>query len=291
MSSIRALAIGACILGVGLLSGCSVPAGEASGGSDAPPSSSPAQEPALTVVVLGDSVPFNSPNDCPGCTSYSQGYADAVEEATGQPVTLENLSRHDGAGMADIEEQVLDSAPTRDALKNADVVIVSAGYNDQPPYDDPARPCSFPGTDSTPLEEVIAAAAATTHECVDDVVEESRASLAAVLGTVRELAPNAEVGVMTQYNSWTGWESLDSTPPDEVAAVSDVISYGLEQWNQASCEEAEAIGAVCIDVLPAFNGADGTKPAGDLLAPDYTHPSQAGNDAILKLLLASDLAP
>jgi lysophospholipase L1-like esterase len=38
-------------------------------------------------------------------------------------------------------------------------------------------------------------------------------------------------------------------------------------------------------VLQAFNGEDATTPAGDLVAADYTHPSQKGNDLIRDLLL------
>jgi lysophospholipase L1-like esterase len=204
---------------------------------------------------------------------------------------LANLSRHDGAKTRDIEEQVLTDESTRDKLADADVVIVSAGYNDQPPYDDPARPCSFEGTDSTPVSVVIEAAARTTTDCIDEVVAATRADLAAVLDTIVSLAPEAEVGVMTQYNSWTGWSEMDSSSPATVKAVNDAIVYGLLQWNAASCEVAVDVDAICIDVLPAFNGEDGMQAAGDLLAPDYTHPSQSGNDKIAELLVASDLGP
>ena len=39
------------------------------------------------------------------------------------------------------------------------------------------------------------------------------------------------------------------------------------------------------DLFGAFNGPDGTTPSGSLLAPDYAHPSQEGNDRIRDLLL------
>jgi lysophospholipase L1-like esterase len=288
MTLLHRLTIVACASAIAL-SGCSSPASDGSDGGTGGAAPSPSAESALSIVVLGDSVPFNSQDDCAGCTSYSQLYADALEEKTGQPVALSNLSRHDGAKTRDIGEQVLTDEPTRDALKDADVVIVSAGFNDQPPYDDPSRPCSFEGTDNTPVSVVIEAAAATTTDCIDEVVAATRDDLAIVLDTVASLAPDAEIGVMTQYNSWTGWSELSSSSPATVQAVNEAIVYGLLQWNAASCEEGAAVDASCIDVLPAFNGEGGTQAAGDLLAPDYTHPSQAGNDTIAELLVASGL--
>jgi lysophospholipase L1-like esterase len=42
----------------------------------------------------------------------------------------------------------------------------------------------------------------------------------------------------------------------------------------------------CVDIYHAFNGPHGTKAAGDLLAADYTHPSDKGNALIAKLLVA-----
>jgi lysophospholipase L1-like esterase len=68
-------------------------------------------------------------------------------------------------------------------------------------------------------------------------------------------------------------------------------TYWFKQWTAAQCEEAEAAGAACIDVYSAFNGPDGTEPAGELLAADYTHPSQAGNDVIRDLLVDAGLSP
>ena len=51
------------------------------------------------------------------------------------------------------------------------------------------------------------------------------------------------------------------------------------------CAEAAAVDGECVDVIAAFNGPDATTPSGDLLADDYTHPSQAGNDRIRDELL------
>ena len=58
--------------GVLLASGCA-----------ATPSATPtpdASASALSVVVIGDSIPFNSPEDCPGCTAFVDSYADGLAE-------------------------------------------------------------------------------------------------------------------------------------------------------------------------------------------------------------------
>ena len=45
------------------------------------------------------------------------------------------------------------------------------------------------------------------------------------------------------------------------------------------CRSAEEHGFGCADIYHAFNGTDGTKPSGDLLSADYTHPSDRATHA------------
>jgi hypothetical protein len=42
---------------------------------------------ALYLVAIGDSIPNNSPQDCPGCTGFVDRYAKAVERQ-GQRIRL-----------------------------------------------------------------------------------------------------------------------------------------------------------------------------------------------------------
>ena len=60
----------------------------------------------------------------------------------------------------------------------------------------------------------------------------------------------------------------------------------IDAWNEMICAAAEKSGFVCTDISTAFNGEDGRKPSGALLAGDYTHPSQRGNDLIGHLQFA-----
>jgi hypothetical protein len=53
------------------------------------------------------------------------------------------------------------------------------------------------------------------------------------------------------------------------------------------CRTAEQHGFGCADIYHAFNGSDGSKVSGDLLAKDYIHMSDKGNakaaEALVKL--------
>ena len=68
--------------------------------------------------------------------------------------------------------------------------------------------------------------------------------------------------------------------PEGAAATVAVV----KAWNKMICTAAEANGFRCGDISVAFNGKDGTKPSGDLLAGDYTHPSDKGNEVIASVL-------
>lgn len=249
------------------------------------PSHDVAADDVISLVVIGDSVPFNSPEDCAGCVGFVDGYAAAIETATGRPVDVVNLSRHDGAVTADILAQ-LRGGELDEALSSADIVLISAGLNDGPPYSDP-RPC--PSGDLVTDVDYFEAIIATDDECVAEVVAAVATDIADVLDHVRTVAPGAAIAVLTAYDFWSGWAVLEAEGPDTSAAVSAVITRWLALWRTALCAEAELVDAVCIDVFGAFNGDDGSLPSGELLASDHAHPSQLGNDLIRDLLFESGL--
>src|SRR3954451_6239699 len=61
-----------------------------------PAASSGSDDPGLTLVALGDSIPYNSPDDCLNCTGYVEQYGDTIAAATGDPVQLVDHAQHDG---------------------------------------------------------------------------------------------------------------------------------------------------------------------------------------------------
>ena len=103
------------------------------------------------LVAIGDSIPFNLEEDCPGCTGFVDSYAGALEAELGEPVAVVNRSRHDGARTIDIVEQLHSDELLLTQLATADVIIVSAGFNDQPPFGNAHDGCPEPVTDTDPL--------------------------------------------------------------------------------------------------------------------------------------------
>jgi lysophospholipase L1-like esterase len=92
------------------------------------------------------------------------------------------------------------------------------------------------------------------------------------------------------YSNIPGNPDLAILGAPEQQRVEDVGVQVHDAWNEATCATADDAGFECIDLYHAFNGADGRSPLGDLVGPDYTHPSQEGNDAIAALLADVDLS-
>lgn len=241
------------------------------------------------LVAIGDSIPYNSPDDCPGCTGFVSSYASALETELGKPVTVANRSRHDGARSVDILRQMQSDDALLTALGTADVVLISIAFNDQPPFADSHDGCPPAVSMSASELDAAEAVAATSYACIDTVVSVIRDQVADVFARLREAAPNAAVGVLTPYDTWRGWRTLDQLDEASRSSLLDAETYWFQTWNRALCDEAEAIDAVCVDAYRAFNGNDGTDPAGEYLAADYTHPSQQGNDLIRDLLVEATL--
>jgi lysophospholipase L1-like esterase len=257
------------------------------GSRDEPVPSATESGQSLRLVVVGDSIPFNLALDCPGCTGFVDSFAERAGDELGVTVVVSNRSRHDGASTQDIADQLDTDDTLVSELAEADIVLLSFGFNDQPPYWTGGEPCQTVNEDDD-LATIVAALAATTTECVDANTARIGALGSGILQRVRELAPDSAIGALNSYNSWIGWSNLDAYP-ESVGGVAAVSVYALDAWDEELCTLAEAVKAVCVDIYHAFNGADGMGPAGDLLAADHTHPSQSGNDAIRDVLLNSDL--
>jgi lysophospholipase L1-like esterase len=289
------------VLTMAILAGCqTTDGGEAIEPSTAaePPSTSAVTAHAVTtrateppagfaLLAIGDSIPYNSPDDCPGCIGFVDSYGAALEAELGEPVTVLNRSRHDGARTGHIQEQLQSDEALLEELAGADVVLVSVGFNDGPPFVEPHDGCPAPLGDSAGVPEYAEAGAATTRACINTVLQIVRDQAAGVFASIRDVAPKAVVGALTPYDAWRGWPELDQV---DASGLYDAVTYFLQTWRPALCEEAAATGAVCVDVYSAFNGPDGTQPPGAYLAPDYAHPSQEGNDRIRDLLVEADLA-
>ena len=88
------------------------------------------------------------------------------------------------------------------------------------------------------------------------------------------------------YNDWVGQPGSD-LPPEATNATRDF----LDAWSAMVCKAAQANAFTCADIYHAFNGPDGLIPSLDLLAGDYTHPSDKGNELIARVLSDLGYAP
>lgn len=273
----RTPAIVAVLASFVVLAGCSSPQGTSpTTASSAPASvSSP-----LPLVVIGDSIPYNSQQDCPSCRGFVSQYADALAKATGREVTSKNRSTHTGATLPDLME---DLPGLQDEITSADAIVVGIAHNSFPLNEE--TPCGSPVDrlsgvikDWSRVNQACATASAQTYRPMYDELFSTVAGWRTGKPTI--------LRTINRYNDWIGSGQLTLTPEE---AAKTVVLH--DAWNTMLCESAEASGFTCIDVYHAFNGPDGSKPSGDLLAADYTHPSQLGNNEIAKLLTAEGFAP
>jgi len=241
----------------------------------ATPTVVPSASPEIVLVAVGDSIPFNSPKDCPRCTGFVNRYGDALAAATGKTVGVRNLSQHNGLQVQGLLDGLGDGREQATALANADAIIVGIAHNDIPwNVDDDA--CDGAGGDNIDWSKYTAACFATevarytpTYEAVFERIAALRAGKPTVLRAIN------------RYNDWTGWPGHpEAAEADGVIASAAVIAA----WNKMICGAAEANSFTCADISTAFNGKDGTKPSGELLANDYTHPSEKGNAVIADVL-------
>ena len=147
-----------------ILAACSSAAppseGEPTAAESAAPSAAPSEAPeGLVLVAIGDSIPYNASEDCPGCAGFVDSYAEALTIEIGRPVSAENWSRHDGARTIDILEQLETDERFRDQLAAADVIVMSVGFNDQPPFADAHDGCPPAVNDAMSLEAIVQAGA------------------------------------------------------------------------------------------------------------------------------------
>jgi lysophospholipase L1-like esterase len=246
-----------------------------SAASATPATTSAGPPPALRMVVIGDSIPYNSPEDCPGCTSFADRYGKAVQAATGRPIQVTNLSQHNGLTLPGLLDEL---GQFRDRLTAADVVLVGIAHNSNELNAD--EPCGKPVVNDLPDWPVM------THPCAEKSAKTYRPlsdRLYAQIADWRAGKPTL-LRTIDRYNDFIG--SVDLTP-----AQDRITAFFVRSWNTMLCDRAKAHGFGCADISKAFNGPDGLRPSGDLLGRDGTHPSDKGNEVIAHVLTGLGFAP
>jgi lysophospholipase L1-like esterase len=248
--------------------------------SAAAAASSEERPPELSLVAIGDSIPYNSSEDCPGCTGFIDRYADAVAEATGRPVETTNLSQHTGLTLPDLMTE-LDTF--EDQLSRADVIVIGIAHNSIAMNAD--KPCGATFDEAT---YQLSDWSLVNQDCAQRSAAESRPLYDEMFSKVLawRLGKPTIIRAINKYNDWIGWMEADLSP-----AQQERTTLQHDVWNDMLCEVAESHDVPCTDIYHAFNGTDGSTASGDLLAGDYTHPSEKGNEVISKLLIAQGFAP
>jgi len=233
-------------------------------------------EPWLLVAV-GDSIPFS---ECFGCKGFVDRYAKAITEATGHPVKIQNLAEHNSLQIDGLLQELESDTLRRDALANADIIVVGIAHNDAP-MNSNVDPCDGVNGDNPDWSKYSAECAVASAEMFRPKFESVYSQIVALRGGKPTI-----FRTINRYNDWNGWPGHD-LPPEGVTATKQVI----DAWSDMICKAAEENEFVCADIYHAFNGPDGLTPSGDLVQTDYTHPSYKGNELIAQVLVDLGFAP
>jgi lysophospholipase L1-like esterase len=226
-------------------------------------SASPSEAPALHLVALGDSIAASKLCQCP---RYPDVYSRLAAEALGQPVRVENIAVN-GATSADLLYRLENMQPFQSAVRGADMITISIGFND-------IGPCVVAGTNPKCYATAIAGFK-TTLEAILDKIDALQGDHPHIL---RET---------TYYDYYVGRsEGPQSTPAFHAFYVDQLASL-----NATICAAVVAHNGLCIDLLTPFNGPAGDQDAGQFLVKDHIHPGTTGSELIAETIDAAGYAP
>jgi lysophospholipase L1-like esterase len=244
----------------------------------AAPTGSARARPPLLVVAIGDSISYGR-YYCNGCSTFVRSFAHALGRSTSRRVRLQNLSRPVEVDSEGLRDELESNPAVRAVVARASALIVTVGHDEKPwvsstdSCDGAAR---YPAIDWSVYDA----------ECLGENVDAYEANLGAILGVVRDLRHGKRtlIRVMIDYNDLLGRRDLPHAGAE--------ITQGLAQdYAFATCEAAVRFRADCIDVLHAFNGLSGFRPADRFLAHDHTHPNARGHQVIARLLIRAGFGP
>ena len=274
-------------LGLGLLSSCSGSSSTARVATSAPAlnTATTATTDVVHLLVLGDSIAIPTMG-CGSCEGFDRQYAAFLETALGRSVELYNQARG-GATILDLESLLDSDAAIQAEIAQADVVVVSIGYNSGAPFGS-NDPCHAP--DAIHDIDQLNAILSFTPECIQETLQIRRRQLEAVYARLETLAakrPQLRVtfGVFNNLKDNPGGDGTfaDFAPADMTKVASIMVSL-TNDWNTMNCEVATAHRFVCADLYHAFNGPDGTASVKELVSADFTHPSERGQAVMAQLL-------
>jgi lysophospholipase L1-like esterase len=289
-----ALALSACTSVQGRDDRPSVPTDPDDGGE----SPSPTADPGWRLVAIGDALARAS--SCEGCTDFVQLYGEAITEATGMPVEVDERTAVQFSNVPAVQatqllNDLLTDRSMRDAIADADIVLVNVGFNDTP-WNRLDNPCGASNYAATVVRwnEI-------TPACTARVAGEYARTLDEIFTLIDELrgcwTPKGEsstcserggrdtlLRLTTVYNDWIGYQDA----PRAVLAPSKLAD---EMFVDAQCWVVAMHGGRCADLFHVLNGPKGNRDAGPYLVEDHTHLNQRGHERVADALIALGLSP
>ena len=256
-----------------------------------PAASATASADPLRLVILGDSIAVPEVG-CGECIGFDEQYAAHLETQTARPVDLRNEAVP-GDRIQSLKSLLETNTAVQGEIAKADIVVVSIGYNNGPPWD-PDDPCHVPLVERD--ADLIPAILAMTPECITETIDMYRGELDAVYGRIEALAagrPQVRItfGVFDNIRDNPGGDgTLPLVSPENMQPALELFASISDQWNAMDCGVATAHGFVCADLRHAFNGPDGNGSVGPYTAPDWVHPNEAGQAVMAKLLQRVDVS-
>jgi lysophospholipase L1-like esterase len=254
--------------------------------------------PHWNLVAIGDGLAH--PSSCDGCTDFVELYGEAITEATGMPVEVDNRTAIQFSNVPAVQatqllNDLLSDQSMRDAIAGADIVLINVGFNDTPwnRYDNPCGASNYTAT-LIRWHEI-------TPACTARVVGEYKQTLDEIFTQIDELrgcwTPKGEpttcserggkdtaLRLATVYNDWIGYD-------DTLVAALAPSELADEMFVEAQCWVVVMHGGRCADLFHVLNGPKGTQDAGPYLVQDHTHLNQRGHQLVADSLIALGLSP
>jgi lysophospholipase L1-like esterase len=228
--------------------------------------------PSLTLVALGDSIPYGE--DCGGCIGYVDLYARAARSALGVRIKVDNRAEHNNLNSTRLLGQIRHNPSMRAAVSRASIVTLTIGHNDTP-WASSTDPCDGAKSDVDGAE----AWERYGGSCLVPIASKLRANVGGILSEVKRLRGGKPtvIRVTNFHNDVIN----DPTMPQKSYVPSKTVDDAL---SKAICGAAASGKVPCADVYHAFNGPNGTRFDGPYVSTDHVHPNQKGHALIAALL-------
>lgn len=225
------------------------------------PRATPNRHGELTVVALGDSVPFGS--GC-SCDNYVTLVGKQLATQRQTEVSIENLSVP-GIASRDCLADVRNTADTRTAIADASVILLHVGANDLDPNLVAKNEC-YP---------------ASNNDCWSDDIAEMGDNVRDIIAECRGL--NRDVTVLV-LNYWCVVEdgAVGRAISPDFPRNADSIT---KLTNQTLSLVANEMLATYVDIYTPMKGEQGQGDVTGLLAKDGEHPNAEGHKIIADTVL------